>query len=203
MSYPLVTKFPYEVKNQQYKFKNKIRAGMQSETEESFKNGEREVFIDFRKDPEGEFVLKLRNLKETDPEVKERVKPLDDDNYNVLMIFIDTLSRANFHRKYHQTKELLQKYHYLKKKKLRAYEYFRLHSIRGYTFPNLFASTYGVPYADSWTNDHLKRIDHYAKEKGYIVGMTSDCCTYTESETKCNKNPSKVDPREQACLQLQ
>lgn len=187
MSYPLVTKMPYEVKNQQYKLKEAVRGGMQSETKDTFDNGEREVFIDFRNTYEGEFVLKVRDLKKTDPEVKKRVQPLDDGHYNVLMVFIDTLSRANFHRKYHQTKAILQKYHYLQKQKLRAYEFFRMHSIRGYTFPNLFASTYGVPYADSWTDEHLKRIDNYAKEQGYIVGMTSDCCTYTESETKCKK----------------
>lgn len=185
MSYPLVSTLPYGIKNQQYNLKVHTRKGRRSETPESFENGDREVFIDFRKSMQGEFVLKVRNLKEKDPEVKKRVKPQDDDHYNILMIFVDTLSRANFHRKYHKTKALLQKYHYLQKKKLRAYEYFRLHSIRGYTFPNLFASTYGIPYLDSWTDEHLKRIDHYAKEQGYIVGMTSDCCTYTESETKC------------------
>jgi hypothetical protein len=67
----------------------------------------------------------------------------------------------------------------------RVYEFHRLHSIRGYTFPNLFASTYGISYNDSWSKEHLKRIDHYAKDAGYIVGMTSDCCTYPESEVKC------------------
>jgi len=173
MSYPNVADFTYEEKNQQYDFQAKILRLRQEETEDSLEKGDREVFIDFRKDFMGEFIMKVRNLKEKDP---------------FIVVFVDTVSRNNFHRKFKNTKKLLQKYNYRLKKELRLYEYFRMHSIRGYTFPNLFASTYGVPYLDSWTDNHLKRIESYAKEAGYITGMTSDCCTYTESEVKCKKN---------------
>jgi hypothetical protein len=140
----------------------------------------------------------VRNLIKTDPEVAERVKALDDDHYNILHIFIDTVSRNNFFRKYKKTTKFLQEHYHTKGKSKRVYEFFRMHSIRGYTFPNLFASTYGIAYADSWSKEHLKRIDHYAKDAGYIVGMTSDCCTYPESEVKYKGKPyvysDTVDP---------
>ena len=154
-------------------------------TEQELKTGNEEVFIDFREKKTGEIVIKLRNLIEKDAAVKNRVKDLDKDHLNILHIFIDTVSRNNFFRKYKKTTKLLQENFHTEKKSKRVYEFHRLHSIRGYTFPNLFASTYGLSYNDSWSKEHLKRIDSYAKDAGYIVGMTSDCCTYPESEVKC------------------
>lgn len=154
-------------------------------TQKDIDNGYEEVYVDFRKKKEGEVILKVRNLIERNPKIRERVKKLDDDHYNILHLFVDTVSRNNFFRKYKKTTKFLQEYYHTNGKSKRVYEFFRFHSIRGYTFPNLFASTYGLSYDDSWSEEHLKRIDHYAKEAGYIVGMTSDCCTYPESEVKC------------------
>lgn len=156
-------------------------------TEEQMENGNEEVYVDFRTKSQGEVILKVRNLIDKDEELKKRVKKLDKDHLNILHIFIDTVSRNNFYRKYKKTTKFLQDYYHTKGKSKRVYEFFRMHSIRGYTFPNLFASTYGISYNDSWSKEHLKRIDHYAKDAGYVVGMTSDCCTYPESEVKCKK----------------
>jgi hypothetical protein len=154
-------------------------------SEKEMNEGDEEIFVDFRNKQTGQINIKLKNLMERDNEVKERVKPWDKDHYNILHIFVDTVSRNNFYRKYKKTTKLLQEYYHAEKKSKRVYEFHRLHSIRGYTFPNLFASTYGLSYDDSWSKTHLKRIDHYAKDAGYIVGMSSDCCTYPESEVKC------------------
>ena len=159
--------------------------GLKQATAEELKNSDREFFIDFR-DQEPTAHIEVRNLITNNPDLRRRVKKVDKDHLNILEIFIDTVGRANFHRKYHSTKELLKKYHYLNKGNKRVYEFFRLHSIRGYTFPNLFASAYGVEY-NRWTETNLKRISTYAKEAGYITGITSDCCTYSEVEVKCKK----------------
>ena len=187
MSYPLVTEADFNTKNNQYKLQEYVVKNFKEETEESMETGPREVFIDFRTNPEGEIKLKLKNLKnDQNPEIQKRVKPVDSEHQNILLIFIDTVSRPNFFRKYKKTVEFLRRYNFSLKQKLRAFEYFRLHSIRGYTFPNLFASTYGAPYSISFDVDHhVKRIESYAKEEGYITGYTSDACTYTECEVSC------------------
>jgi hypothetical protein len=161
--------------------------GLEEATPEDLVSGDREFFLDFR-EAEPKVHIEVRNLIEKNPEIKERVKPVDKDHLNILNIFIDTVGRANWHRKYDKTNEFLRKYHYLKKENKRVYEYFRLHAIRGYTFPNLFASTYGVDYSH-WHDDNLKRISSYAKKAGYITGITSDCCTYSEVEVKCKFLP--------------
>lgn len=183
MSYPLVTDLDYETINQQYELQMSVMDGLEQVDEEEVKSGEREFFIDFRgKEPKE--IIKVRNLLESNVERREKVKKVDKNHLNILNIFVDTVSRQNWHRKYHKTNEFLRKYHYSKKRNKRVYEFFRFHSIKGYTFPNLFASTYGVEYSH-WNDNHLKRLSTYAKKAGYITGITSDCCTYSEVEVKC------------------
>ena len=94
---------------------------------------EREVFYDFRKDPvEGEMVIKLKDLSK-----KYKFENIDNEHPNILNIFIDTVSRQRFHRRYKKVSKFLKKYHFSENKKLRVYEFFRLHSQRGFTAPNL------------------------------------------------------------------
>lgn len=185
VSYPKIHNFIYTDVMQQYRLQAQVNEKMRSETPETMAEGDREVFIDFREKEEGELKIKLKNLIEREEKVKEEVKDLDDDNMNILRIFIDTISRNNFHRKYKETIKFLKKYHYLKKGDKRTYEFFRMHSIRGWTFPNLFASTYGRDY-DGWSEFNLTRIHSFARKQGYITGMASDCCVIPETETKGN-----------------
>lgn len=55
-----------------------------------------------------------------------------------------------------------------------------MHSYAGYTYPNLIASTYGHHPEELYYKNNLKRVDSYAKDSGYITGMTSDSCTIGE-----------------------
>ena len=85
---------------------------------------EREVFYDFRRDPiEGEMIIKLKDLSKN-----HEFKNLDNDHPNILNIFIDTVSRQRFHRRYSKVSKFLKKYHFSENKKMRVYEFFRLHS---------------------------------------------------------------------------
>ena len=184
MSMPRVQPFSWLEKYDQRLLQKKVNNGYVSQTPTSMENNDEEIFIDFRKSEQGELVIKLKDLKPRDPKVKNRVKKLDDKHKNVLMIFIDTLSRNEFHRKYPKTRKIMKKYLHLNKSpKIRAYEFFRLHSIRSYTFPNIFGSSYGVLYQD-WNQPKLKRIESYAKDAGYITGMGVDMCSYSESEVR-------------------
>ena len=177
-------------KYSQFRMNKLTMEGIQKETYESMKTSPREIFVDMSKGnatQEAEVVFSLKDRKKTDPKVKERVKPLDKDHYNILMLFVDTVSRQNSHRKYKHTLDIFKKYINSKKKKLRAYEFFRLHSIRSYTFPNLFASEYGAPYDELWSKE-LKRTESYAKDAGYITGYSADFCGYSEAEVSKSKN---------------
>lgn len=147
---------------------------MEPSSQKDIDEGPREAFIDFRGD-KPEAVIKVRNLLDKDPKLKERVKNIDSEHLNVMHIFLDTVGRSNFHRKYVNTLKFLRKYHYLKKKKTRVYEFFRMHSIRGYTFPNLFGSLYGAGI-NHMGESHITSLYTYHKKKGYITGVSSDTC---------------------------
>ena len=183
MSYPLIDTFPYKTIYQQYSLQKAINEGIKEATPEQVQNGKEELFIDFRKSAEGELITKVRDLTKSSKLIGLQVKPSDKEHPNILRIFIDTISRNNFHRKYKETSKFLVKYHYQKSEKLRVYEFFKMHAIQGWTFPNLFASSYGHTF-DGWKAYNLKRIQSYARSAGYITGMTSDCCVIAETESK-------------------
>ena len=74
---------------------------------------------------------------------KDHFLPHDKENVNFLNIFVDTVSRARFHRRFYNLRKFLAKYHYSKNSSKMVYEFFRVHSNRGYTSPNLIGQTYG------------------------------------------------------------
>lgn len=182
-----------------FQLQKEVVNNTKSVTEEEMENGPREIFIDFRNNEkggkrkhrrrmrgrgvqqEGEVIIKLKDMKKINEKVKERVKLTDKDHPNVLLIFLDTVSRQNFHRKYKKSTEFLRERHYSKKGKSRVYEFFRLHSIQPYTTPNLVASSYGTVEDVVKKHDKkLKKITQYYKEAGYITGFGGDLCSYIE-----------------------
>jgi len=138
-----------------------------------------EVFLDKRKKNQEKLIINLKDYRLTHPGTK--FLPHDKDHLNILQIFVDTVSRNRFHRRFTQVKRFLENYHYSKGKGKRVYEFFRFHSVRGWTNPNLIAQTYGF-YNDSKYEREEKRIDSYAREKGYVTGITNDLCNAIEDE---------------------
>jgi len=113
--------------------------GAEYMTADELDSSPREVFFDFRKDSDqGDTIIKLRDLSKSE-KYKDHFLPHDKENMNFLNIFVDTVSRARFHRHFHQLSPFLKKYHYSKNQSKRVYEFFRVHSNRGYTSPNLIA----------------------------------------------------------------
>ena len=155
-------------------------------SEEEILKSDREIFFDYRFDKiEGTTIIKLRDLSKTE-KYKDHFLPHDKEYPNMLNIFLDTVSRARFHRNLHKVAEFLKKYHFSFKKNKLVYEFFRLHSNRGYTSPNLMGQTYGE-YDHAYDLNVLKRIEHYAHEEGYITGITMDFCEANEVDRKSKK----------------
>ena len=165
---------------------------------ENVENVPNEVFIDFREKPPKLFI----DLKVLVKVVEERKKLRSKDRvlsntkrYNILNLFIDTVSRRHFFRKFKETAAFLEE-HYSKEETLskkslengfEAFQMMRMHSIRGYTYPNVMAHTYGN-YMDSY-DIKMTRIDTKMKKKGYITGIASNHCNAIELERKWNSDP--------------
>ena len=117
--------------------------------------------------------------------IKERTKIIQNNNLkykNVLVMFLDTLSRVHFLRKFPKTKEFLSQFfkyeENLKKKNMTIFQYFKYNSLFPFTDPNLRAAYYGARYKDNGIH-----FSHYFKKKGYIIGRVN---TFCEKETAFN-----------------
>ena len=128
--------------------------------------------------------------------VKEREKIINENKdkliyKNILVIFLDTLSRVHFYRKFPKTISFLEQFSKFEpdplKKKMTIFQYFKYHSLNSFTDPNLKAAYYG-------TNVDGKGI-HFAnffQNNGYIIGRVNTIC---EKESVFNKkNPSAYKP---------
>jgi len=139
-----------------------------------------EAFLDLREKGNEKLIINLKSLKDT--EEGKKFLPHNQEHMNILQIFVDTVSRGGFHRRFSKMKQFLKQYHHSEGKNKRVYEFFRHHSIRGYTSPNLIGVTYGN-YNDAYDQKEI-RIDTFARENGYVTGMTNDMCNAIEVERK-------------------
>ena len=120
----------------------------------------------------------LFNIRKNRTLIKERKKYINQSNIiykNVLVMFIDTLSRAHFFRKFPKTTVFLNQFskyeqNYLKKN-MTIFQFFKFHSLRTYTDPNLKAALYGAK-----SNGEGIHFVNYFKNNGYIVGRIHAFC---------------------------
>lgn len=102
-------------------------------------------------------------------------------------MFIDTLSRAHFHRKFKKTINFLNQFsEYMPnhlKNNMTVFQYFKYNSLYYYTDPNILAAFYGAKY-----NGKGIHFANYFKNNGYIIGRVN---TYCEKETVFN---NKIPP---------
>jgi hypothetical protein len=115
MSYPLSTKVEPEKRIYYTALQSSIISNLAESSQNEIDNGEKEVFIDFRNKPDGEVVIKLRDIRNSNP--NHNLLTHDKDHMNVLHLFVDTVSRQRFFRKFKQTASLLKDYHFTNKKK--------------------------------------------------------------------------------------
>jgi hypothetical protein len=129
------------------------------------------------------------NIEKNETLIEERRKLKNNNSIykNVLVMFIDTLSRPHFFRKFPKTAKFLKQFspyeENFSKKNMTVFEYFKFHSLTPWTEPNLKAAYYGAKIDGNGTH-----FANYFKENGYILGRINAFC---EKETVFNdKNTS-------------
>lgn len=132
------------------------------------------------------------NIEKNESLIEERKKLINNNSIykNVLVIFIDTLSRPHFYRKFPKTYKFLNQFSKYEenfdKKNITVFEYFKYHSLVPWTEPNLKAAYYGTKIEGNGVH-----FCKYFKENGYILGRINAFC---EKETVFNdKNTSFFD----------
>ena len=110
--------------------------------------------------------------------IKERKAKINENNImykNVLIIFLDTISRTAFMRKLPKTMKFLNNFSKYEtdpsKKNMTVFQFFKYNSLNCYTDPNLKAIYYGAKLKGNGTHFGI-----YFKENGYITGRANSYC---------------------------
>ena len=140
---------------------------------------EPEIIIDYTKDDFGEFKINVhynKTLSELRKSQEKNSKPLYK---NILVIYIDAVSRPHFIRKMKKTTEFISQFMgYNNNKNFQSFQFFKVQSYPGVTKGNLYRMIYGKPIEAKKS----KSIIHYFKENGYITAQINDfCCKQPDS----------------------
>ena len=165
--------------------------------ENNFNNfTEPEVIVDFSKDPSGEVLL---DVKYNDSLSKERKKLENLNNpysNNILILFIDSVSRVSSLIQLNKTLNFFQKFSSYKggfnedypEEKFHSFQFFKYHSFYGRTaanFPRLF-------YGNKREAKNIVRLTKYFKENGFITNYCSQLCEKDNARTLHNATISEL-----------
>lgn len=183
-----------------------------------YKNYKPEYIVDYTKNPFGEIIINLNYNKTLSKERKTLEKNSCPYSKNIIILYIDSVSRANSIRQLQKTLKFFEKFMafkggYNKKnpsEKFHSFQFFKYHSFNGYTsvnYPRLF---YG-----NVAGKNIIRITKYFKDNGYVTCYSSDICLRENTVTYhnysyeeicdheliiCDPNKSNINSQIKRCL---
>ena len=146
-----------------------------------------EYIVDFSKDSSGELIINL-NFNETLSKERKKLEinsiPYSD---NILLLYIDSVSRANAMRKMKKTIKFFEQFISYKggynekypNENFHSFQFFKYHSFRGVTGENYPILYYG----NRPKSKKFIRINKYFKENGYITSFALDVCGKDNTRT--------------------
>ena len=157
------------------------------DTNNIYNFSEPEIIVDFSKDPSGEMFV---DLKYNDSLSKDRKKLENINNpysNNILMIYLDSVSRVNSLTHLKKTLSFFEKFMPFEgsfnenypDEKFHSFQFFKYHSFEGRTggnFPRLY-------YGNRREAKNIIRITKYLKENGYITNYCSQQCKKDNTRT--------------------
>ena len=182
-----------------------------------------ELIVDFNKSKKGELII---NLKYNETLSKER-KLLEKNSVpysdNIMVIYIDSVSRANSIRKLKKTLKFFEKFMSYNggfnpkypSENYHSFQFFKYHTLLpAFTRINYLALFYGN-YYQSVSDKYMVRISKYFKENGYLTGFINDMCLREPTNTNhilnseeicdhemliCDQNMQSVHSHTKRCL---
>ena len=159
-------------------------------------NSDYELILDFSKTNLGEYKI---NLKYNESLSRER-KLLENKNSpyseNIMILFIDSVSRGNSMRQLTKTLNFFEKFMPYEggfnpkypEEKYHSFQFFKYHSFQYHTsgnFPRLF-------YGNTIKSKNLVLLTKYFKENGYVTNYNSDSCQKDNTRTFHNLTELEV-----------
>ena len=156
-----------------------------------------EIIIDFSKNKFGEMVINL-NYNETLSKERKKLEnnsiPFSD---NIMVIYLDSVSRANAIRQLKKTMNFFEKFISYKGGFLEGYPTENFHSFQFFKYHSFLEHTRGnyprLIYGNERNKTKLVRITKYLKENGYITSYSADRCMRDDTRTYHNLTIDEVD----------
>ena len=152
-----------------------------------FKNKIPEIQIDFSDHDKGKLIVDIKFNKTLSDERKLIEKVSEPYSNNILLLYIDSLSRANAIRQLKKTMNFFEKFMDYKggfnkkypNETFHSFQFFKYHSFKGYTFHNYPLLFYGQKNK----NRNKDSITKFLKENGYVTCNVHDYCEIDNTNT--------------------
>jgi hypothetical protein len=144
---------------------------------EKQKNDYPEVTLHFNSKKEGKVNIEI---KPNETLIQERRKLYEENKDkikfdNILILYIDSISREQMFRSLPKTMEFIEKYYIKNKKKekeFNTYQFLKYQNFAALTRVNAFPMFYGTSFSENNRNFFAK----YYKQNGFIAAQTNDYC---------------------------
>ncbi len=158
--------------------------------EKYFRNKIPEIVIDFSDEDKGKLTIDVKFNKTLSKERKLLEINSEPYSNNILILYIDSLSRANAIRQLKKTMNFFEKFMSYKggynpknpSEKFHSFQFFKYHSFIGFTYYNYPLLFYGQK--NEYRNKHL--ITKYLKQNGYVTCNVHDYCEIDNTRTYHN-----------------
>ena len=152
-----------------------------------------EIIVDFNNNKYGELKINLNFNKTLSKERKKLENKSFPFSENIMIIYIDSVSRAFSIRKLKKALNFIEKFMPYKggfnpkfpSENYHSFQFFKYHSFKAYTRYNYMQIFYGNCYKET-KEKNMVRITKYLKEFGYITGFLNDMCLREPTNTGHN-----------------
>ena len=151
-----------------------------------------ETILDFSSDQYGQLKINITKNENLSKERKEIEKNIKNKSLykNILLIYLDSVSRAHFQRAMPKLSNFLQKFiRYEPFQTMKSFQYINYNSFSSSQSTNILPMFYGVSNKKSDTINSLQKIQN----QGFITGYEIDKCTKKFYDVVENDNSVKWD----------
>ena len=135
-----------------------------------------EVEVFFDENDYGNIRINLTRNETLSEERKKIAKNKTSLYNNVLILYLDALSRNHFLRKIHRVAKYIEPFLIYNlnetEKKFTAFQFFKYNTLKSLTIPNIIPMFYGV----NLNEPNGENIVKYFKEQGFVTGHTGTTC---------------------------
>ena len=204
VGFPLTNKDPSCFKDSEktkpvvdYVLKNLVDMDNKEILDKYFKDKMPEISVDFSDKNKGKLKIDVHFNKTLSEERKLLESNSEPYSKNVLLLYIDSVSRANSLRKLKKTMKFFEKFMPYKggfnekypSEIFHSFQFFKYHSFFGYTSFNYPILFYGQKRLE---NNPKHPISYYFKQNGFITCNVIDFCEYENARTYHNFTQDEV-----------